>query len=392
MKKNNYKAFTFIEIMVWIIIVSLIIIAWFQAYISVNFWKINLIWKTDIQVDSHYFKEKLFQLIKQWWTIDYEEYFNRKVVDATNTSSWHYSSSTWFWNFWKWWNIFSSGPYWNWYYLCRSTSTDSVTDWCFDSLDLSSDYAWNVFDWWNWTSFWDLQRYWQYSLQFIDYNSNRNSDNWDEDWDGQIRWDDDDEYLGLWPTVAPDWSDVKELYLISWDWKNRTIIRWNIKNDDYSPSWSTCDATASTIDFSDSSLLWCRWTVEFLRLEWYDYWLDHDNSTVDSDGSQYDGIIDTWHYDTKLTWWSDIVALSWEGYWKELFPDSVNVTDFKVYIYPNINPELSWRDSSPSSKISPYVVIKFKVKPSWKVRSLLKNDWKEVSFVTTVNLTDIYSK
>ncbi len=389
MKKNNIKAFTLVEIMIWILVVSTVIIAWFQAYSSIAVWKINLVEKTDMQKDSFYFTEKLFQIIKKWWVLDYEEYFNRKVV-WTNTSSGHYLAPTWFWNYWKDWDLIND--YWEWFYYCSSDSTsNSVSgNGCFDNwLSYYSDGLDYL------SSNWDYQRYWQYSLQFIDYNSNMNSDWWDENNDWSILWDDDDEILWDGPDVFLSWSDVKEIYLISGDWTKRTIIRWNIKQDNFAPPWSTCNASSIT-DFSNTNLEWCRWTIEFLKLEWYDYWLDHDISTIDSDWSQYDWVIDTWIYDSQFTWvtWWNINQLASDGwdYWKELFPDTVSVTDFKVYAYPNIDPEDSWKNDTPSSKISPYITINFKIKPSWEVRSRLKNDWKEINLTTTINLTDIYSK
>lgn len=386
MKKLDIKAFTLVEIMIWILIVSTVIISWFQAYSSIALWKINLVEKTNMQKDSFYFTEKLFQIIKQWGTLDYEEYFNRRVV-WTSTSSWHYRNPTWFWNYWKWWDLINN--YGEWFYYCASQSiSNNIWDQgCYNNwLSYYSDG--NSY----WSSIWDYQRYWEYSLQFIDYNSNMNSDDWDENNDWSIIWDDDDEILWNWPSVFTSWTDVKEIYLISWNWTKRTIIRWNIKQDNYAPPWSICNAV-STTDFSDPDLDWCRWTIEFLKLEWYDYWLDHDVNLIDTDWTQYDWAIDTWSYDSQFTWWNtDELATNWWNYWKELFPGTVNVTDFKVYAYPNIDPEDSWKNDTESSKISPYITINFKIKPSWEVRSRLKNDWKEINLTTTINLTDIYSK
>ena len=95
---TNKKAFTLIEIIVSIVILIIVIIWWFNAYTAVLIWKIKLIEKTDIQKQAFYFSEKFFEELKKWWTIDYEEYFNRKIVWVT-TSSGHYDLNTWFWNF-----------------------------------------------------------------------------------------------------------------------------------------------------------------------------------------------------------------------------------------------------------------------------------------------------
>ncbi|MDR1945496.1 MAG: hypothetical protein LBQ59_05645 [Candidatus Peribacteria bacterium] len=62
-----------------------------------------------------------------------------------------------------------------------------------------------------------------------------------------------------------------------------------------------------------------------------------------------------------------------EDYWQPLFPTSVNVTDFKVFVYPNIDYNNAWKDSSESTNISPYVILKYKIKPSWEMRKKIKS-------------------
>lgn len=382
------KAFWVVEIIVWITIVSIVIISWFQAYSKVMIWKISLIEKTSMQKDSFYFTEKLFQLIKEWWTIDYEEYFNRKVV-WTITSSWHYLSPTWFWNFWKWWNIGTSN-YWNLYYYCRSMHWVPMwINWCFNN-NWSDDFSANI----DWTNFWaidlDPQRYWQYSFQFIDYNSNASSNLWDENWNWIIVWDDDDEFLWLWPVAFEAWVDLKEIYLISWDKKTRTLIRWNVKQDPYAPVWNDCTMTWSW--YISTSSDWCLWTIEFLKLEWQDWWMNHDSTLIDTDWTQYDWVIDTWIIDRQFTWWDIVVAWSNStNYWQPLFPENIHVSDFRVFMYPNIDPVNSWKSTDSDKNISPYLVLNFKIKPSWKTRIKLRNEWRELNFTTTINLTDIYS-
>lgn len=375
----NKKAFSLIEIMVWILIVSIVIISWFEAYSKIWIWKINLIEKTNMQKDSFYFSEKLFQIVKEGWTIDYEEYFNRSVL-WTTFWSWHYSTPSWYWNFWRT-GVIWSATYWDSFYQCRSW------DWLVNKLGTSWCYT-NTLN-----SYWALvtwqQRYGQYSFQFIDYNSNYDDDLWDEDWDGNIIWDDDDENLWLWPIPFTSWSDVKELYLISWDKKNRTFVRWNVIRDDKAPTSQTCSINWTNVITWD----WCRWTIEFIKLEWVDWWSDHNISTTDANFTQNDWIIDTWLIDRQFTGGTDIIAWSDStNYWKPLFPTSINVTDFKVYPFPNVEEKYFWKDTSTSSNISPYVILNFKIKPSWETRLKLKNNWREITFNTTINLTDVFSK
>lgn len=385
------KAFSLIEIMVWILIVSIVMVSWFEAYTRISFWKINLMENTNIQKDSFYFSEKIFQLIKEWGTIDYEEYFNRSVI-WTTFSSWHYDIGSWFWNFWRNW-VLNTTTYWDWFYYCVSKDWTPMWNWwCFS--DFNTDRISIAGASHNLNYIWYQQRYWQYSYQFIDYNSNSDLDLWDEDSNWSISWDDDDEFLWLWPISFPSWTDVKEIYLISWDKKSRTLIRWNVIRDPDSPSSETCSIDLNNIISWD----WCRWTIEFLKLEWVDWWIDHDSAS-NLDWTQNDWVIDTWLIDKQFSWVTNIdtsnSVIAWSNninYWKPLFNTSINVSNFRVFPYPNLDNKYFWKDASISSNISPYLILNFEIKPSWEVRKKLKKEWKPLNFNLTVNLTDIFSK
>lgn len=379
---NNNRAFTLIEIMIWILIISFVILWWFQALSAVTIWKARLIQRTDIQKESFYFTEKLFEMIKKWGVIDYEEYFNRKVIWNTSYIWWHFDSESWFGNFWRNWNVWTSN-YWDSFYYCRSwdNSSDIMSwSWCYNNT-LNSESI--DFDWIH-------QRYWEYFLQFIDYNSNHDNDNsilWDEDWDWNIIWDYDDEYIWLWPVIYTSWDDLKELYLISWDLKRRTLLRWNVKLDPF--AWTnTCDIDTVT---NQITWEWCLWTIEYLILDWKDYGMDHINNS--SDDTEYDWVIDTWLINKDFTWWIEVVA--WENnenYWLPLFPDSINISEFNVFLYPNQNINYSWRSNDIEANISPYVDLKIKLKPSWKSRRKIRWDLLELDFSMTISLNEIYSK
>lgn len=390
------KAFSLIEIMVWIIIVSIVIVSWFEAYTRLSLWKIWLVESTNIQKDSFYFSEKLFQLIKEGWTIDYEEYFNRKVIWNTSFSKWHYLNSSWFWNFWKDWVLWTN-TYWNWFYYCISKNWVQIwNSWCV--TDFNTDVIWIGWNR-NIDYTWIQQRYGQYSYQFIDYNSNYDDDGWllwDENWNNIITWDDDDEFLWTWPISFNSWNDVKELYLISWDKKTRTFIRWNVDRDPDAPTWRLCNDNLNN-PLVWNNYEWCRWTIEFLKLEWVDWWIDHNIDIID--WTQNDWVIDTWLIDKQFTWLSNSnnanAIISWinsNNYWKPLFPTWINVVDFRVYPFPNVDSKYFWKDPNSSSNISPYVILNFKIKPSWEVRKILKKDSRVLNFNLTVNLTDIFSK
>ena len=375
------KAFTLIEIMVWILIFTIIIISWFQVLNSLMFWKLKLIEKTNVEKEAYYFSEKFFDMIKKWWTIDYEEYWNRRVV-WTSYSSWHYAIATWFWNFGHSWNVWTT-VYGNHYYYCLSWDVA----WCWSSMwtgwCLTDTNTWSL--WVNQNYSWSPQRYGQYSFHFIDYNSNHDNDWWDENWNWDFMWDDDDEYLWEWPEVFSGWLRMKDLYLINWQRNKRTLFRWSVKTD---PPYIPCDYS----NHSNPTGTGCLWTVEFLKLDWKDRGMDHNVLSIDLDWTQYDGIVDTWIIDPDFTWWAEIVAWSnTNNYWQPIFPSLIDVDSMNIELYPNKSLEYAWRDFSPEVNLSPYLRIQLILTPSRKTKSRLKWKTSTIEINTTINLTDIFS-
>ncbi len=371
--------FTLVEVLMGILIFSIVILWWFQALSAVTMWKIKLIEKADMSKEMLYLSEKLFDSIKSWWTIDYEEYFNRKVV-WIQTQSWHYTIPTWFWNFWYWWNVWGTN-FWNGFYYCRSWNWVSMwTWWCYNDTTFN-DLAQS----------WSYQRYWEYSLQFIDYNSNINLDLWDENWDWKIVWDDDDENLWEWPIVFSWWSNVREIYLISKNRKKRTLFRWTWRKDEFAPPSENCNSMVYST--------WCLWTIEFLVLDWKDRGQNH--TLLSTSTWSFDWVIDTWVVspdfvsttDDIVAWtntWTELSSFQW-WYWQPLFPDNISVKNFEVYMYPNIDRNYAWKDNSPSTNINPYVRIKMTLTPSWKKRKAIKWNPPEININTTINLSDYFS-
>jgi len=370
----NKKAFTLIEIMIWILISSMVIIIWFQALNSIMVWKIKLIESTNIEKEAFKFSQKFFEEIKRGWTIDYEEYFNRMAVNSGSTDlylSGHFRKETWFWNSWS---------VNNWFYYCRSK--DWVQMWTGGCLwDFNNLASWNKNDSWN------PQRYWQYSLQFIDYNSNYDDDYWDENWDWNIVWDDDDEYLGSGPELFKAWSWVTELYLISADKRKRTIFRWTIINDPNKPPSANCDFSNQ----QNPTWTWCLWTIEFLQLDWKDWGFNHSKSWE----GYSDWIVDTWIINKDFVenaWesWDQIAYWNVDKYFIPLFPNSINVKSFEVQAYPNADIKQSWKVKD--IDLAPYIRIKMVLTPSWKIKKQIKWKIPEFNISTTINLTDIFSR
>jgi len=372
------KAFTLIEIMIGITIVASVVISWFYALTSINVGKIKLIEETTIEKEAFYFSEKLFEFIKRGGLIDYEEYFNRSNVNATSFINGHYSTLSWFWN--------KS----NQFYYCISGNGTSMGIW--GCMVNSYNNLWVIL-----TTRPFL--FWEYAYQFIDYNSNADEDWGDEDWNLSPLEDDDDEYLWLWPDAFSSTNSVQELYLINSDKTKRTFLRWNVSVDPKKPIAETCTGLAG----DPKSIAWegCLGKIEFLKLEWVDWWNDHNENTWDN--TEYDGIIDTWLFDrdvyglTKKIVADENPLADWENhnsenYWVSLFPNTINVKKINLFLYPSKDISFAWKDVNSSVNIAPYLRINLSLSPSWERRVAIKWQPVEFNFSTTLSLSDVFIK
>jgi hypothetical protein len=251
------------------------------------------------------------------------------------------------------------------------------TWWCYD----------NDFNNYSASVSWKPQRFWQYTFQFMDYNSNMNDDSWiiwDENGDGNIVWDDDDENIWIWPEALANSWEVQELYLVSWNKKTRTLFRWNVIEDPDRPTGVSCDfSIPKTPTWS-----WCLGTIEFLKLDLKDLWKNHDLWTW-----AYDWTPETWiiNPDFAWTWWVIAWSNSW-NYWVSLFPKSINVKELDFFLLPNKDINLSWKDSLSSSNFSPYLRIKYTLTPSRSKRWWIKWEIPKLTFSTTITLSDLFSQ
>lgn len=377
--KRNISWFSLVEILVWILIVAIIMIAWFQALASIWIWKIKLIERTRIEKQSYFAAEKFFELLKKWGTIDYEEYWNRYSND-TSYSSGYFLEPSGFWNFWHTWLVGTTtyGPI---LYFCRSKVAESMwTNGCLDDFNTNGTNT-------DISRVWP-QNYWQYSYQFIDYNSDADNDGGDEDGEGlfyDFMWDDDDLYLGIGPDAFPEWIDVWELYLINSDKDERTYFRWNVQVDPNALPGSPCNGTKIMTG------TWCLGTIQFLKLVGSDEWYDHA-----SDGwvFQDDGVIDTWriHPDFDPNYnppaLTPVAGSDTNMYWQDIFPDTIHVSQAEFYLYPNKDTTYSWRDTSDTLKVAPYLELKLTLQPSWKQKKKIRWEVPSVEIATTIQLLD----
>lgn len=373
--KTSNTWFSLIEILVWILIVSIIMIAAFQSLSSVWIAKVKLIEQSEIEKQAYFSSERFFELIKKWGTLDYEEYWNRYSY-GTGFIDGHFSSISWFWNQWTIYNCIS------WVWLWQEM-------WTWGCLNNSPGYMNDLS-----TNFTDThQRFGQYELQFIDRNSDGDADGWDEDGVNGIIWDDDDLFLWIGPNAFSwdaDPNKVWELYLISNDGKERTYFRWNV-SDVSASNFAPAGASCIWLNTDNPTGIGCNGTIEMLKLVWVDYGLDHVLWTVDTDGSQWDWLIDTWFIHPDYASWDDTIV-AWSNsnnYWQPIFPSSINIKDFEIYAYPQKDLNLSWKDPNSNILVAPYLQVKYTIEPSLSVKAKIKGTAPSVKIATTISLSNL---
>lgn len=374
-KSQKNKGFTIVELIVCMALFSLLIVGAFDVFWKISVWKVRVSNKLDADKDIFYSLEKFFYLVKSGWDIDYEEYWNRSVI-WTSTSSWYYNKFSWYGNYGSWWNMVNDLQiFWDNFYFCRSNVWEIMgSTWCLDN-----------FNWNSWSYLWTPQRYWQYALQSIDFNSNADADwvlAWDENGDWKITWDDDDDDMWVWPESI-SWNEVKELYLIK-NWKNpvRNYFRLIYRRDPDAPSSAVCDPWTN-------SFSWCVWNIQTFKMVWMDLWSSHN--------WVYDWKIDTWCCDSdyNCSWnttisgcqiplESDIISNTWS--WVDIFPSYFNVKEAKFFVYPNKDYKSSWKEDWDNIAINPYVRIKLNIWFAWKERARMWSD-VQMSLYTTLNLS-----
>jgi hypothetical protein len=85
-----------------------------------------------------------------------------------------------------------------------------------------------------------------------------------------------------------------------------------------------------------------------------------DHVDGNSDSTEYDGVIDTWIISHDLTGGVDVIAGTnpdKDKYRQTLFPEDINVTEFKVFTHPNIDISRAWKVYDPSRNVAEYVRI-----------------------------------
>jgi hypothetical protein len=295
--------------------------------------------QTAIQQWYEFFER--LNLLMQDYTIDYEEYFNRQMVwcskNAPDFGTWENFKR----NTWTWWYCTEFTAYWNRNSTNRqNTMTSTISPSYHDIYDCSSQWenpgkkdiprtvkesdCWKI---------WSRQSFGQYKSLFIDVNKIGPKD------DEKDLWKPVNDTINA--IVDPD--NIKELYLISHDWKKRLYFRRKLINQE----WNSV-----------------QYKIQMLRLKWFDAGQDH-NFESQSEWF-YDWQIDTWACDTSMwfIWHWPSVWWGYSGYylpdnkddcWVDLTYWSTSIYTWNLFISPLNDPELYWMDED--HQINPYMKI-----------------------------------
>lgn len=165
-KNMSKSGFTLIEMMISITLFSGILIIMFSAFGNIAHLKNKVVADVDVYEQLYVAVENLASIIKDGGDIDYEEYYNRSLV-GTTLSGGHYVMPSGFGNYGDGGTIgtaaFGSGVYY-----CRSNGTNSVTDsGCAQTGAINTMGS---------SQTGKMQRYGEYKLQFMDYNSRGSND------------------------------------------------------------------------------------------------------------------------------------------------------------------------------------------------------------------------
>lgn len=363
MKKNRIKgAFTLIEMLIVSMILWFILTIILSMYFKMTEIKADVVAKTKIVKDTNELAEMININMKNY-TIDYEEYFNRRQVWC-NWADWKWEGFKR--NVWDDWYCKNFTHYWNWNSLAVDSKQKHILYYCSSIWTevpwSSTDCQWSAWEAVTWSQYiykikadkawcektW-LQSFWQYKLQFWDVK-------WNADWAWWCQWDDDDTDLWRWIDAILDNGDVKELYLISKDRKKRIFLRRKkVREEDFDMDWS-------------SSWTWEKlYKLQILKLRWFDIWSWHElwKKWV----SVNDGKIDTRACDAK-EWF----VCKWDGiwswypwyflpkdendWWADLTSDDISISQLNFAIFPSKNYDYAWYESD--FQIAPYVKMQLK--------------------------------
>jgi len=368
------KWFTLVEMLIVVSVLWLVFVIIINAYYKLIDSKTDIYVRSLLTQNTNTVAEKI-NLIMKNYTIDYEEYFNRRMVGCDQDGwenftwdvgeNWYCDKFTTYWNS-NWLGISST---WNVLYYCSSVASDWTRK---EVVGWTTDCEWEDNTWSNYIyaekNSWDLengsgcwlslgagkvQSYGEYAVQFWDVNKNA-------DWVYGCKWDDDDVDLWKWPIAIGDNSNIKELYLISKDWKKRILLRrkliysGDLNNDGRVDNWEKL------------------YKIQILKLRWFDLWENHDWNWKYA----YDGKIDTWACDKAegfICKWLSLDSLWYIWYnlpedindwWKDYNITDLSIDNLNFTIYPSKLPTLAWQEDD--FQIYPFVQMDLTTRFYWK--------------------------
>lgn len=355
---RNNAGFTLIEILISVVLSSLLLGALFTAFQGILMSQVRLSGSISIQRNLFYLNEKLSSLIREGGTIDYEEYFNRRILgyDTSLTEEgWTYSTESKYWNG----DNPNGRPT---LYNCGVESGEE-SEWCLkENAVTKAEGTWpQTFD----KSLMDKNMgYGQYSVLW--YNSSSLSG-----------FPTPMKLPPIFPLIGTDLREkwISDLYLIkklpdrSFE---RTYFRHILVQNPESDT-PLCDPKTGK---------WCQWKIQMTRLISCD--------TLPSGG---DGTIDAWVPHTDFWWGKNPCEVIDDGgdianaadllIWSDLSSPEINVIEVRFLPTPLKIPEkMAWAGEE---ALSPMIQMHLEIQlsPRTLSRGLIQESENTTRFLTT---------
>lgn len=382
MRKKKVLGFTLLEVIIAITSFFLLLVIIINIYTKMINIKYNIQAKTNITQDAYFIGEKINLILKDY-TIDYEEYFNRKNVGC-DTYNPTFTRNAWANGYCDLFTAYGNNNTINGtseqkceLYFCSSATNETDPYTVIQEANIQH---------WSWCLSTGQQSFGQYFWQFRDVK--KDVDSVAGAWN-----DDDDENVLKWPSSIEDNTDVQELYLISQDGTRRIFIRRVLlESGDRNNDGLTGN--------SDSEKLY---TLQILKLKWFDAGSNHDFNINNSSGV-YDGKIDTRACDYAQGFICNGSGINWiytdyklpynenDGR-VNLFQKNITISNRNINISPNKNPQYALAE--PNTQINPYFTLNFTSKLYGQIRQKRLGaiiDEFQTSIQTTFNTKKFYTE
>lgn len=323
------RAFTLFEILLSLIIFSLIVGIIFRIYTDVQKSEISLLKQQLVVSETNDLMDTISDLSLDY-SIDYEEYFNRSIINCISEESFARNNH---------WSCGVFSTYWNSgvLYYCNSQGNGSKSWYYYYELqDFGCAQSGH-------------QSFNQYKYQFWDITDST-LNNWNDD------------FLWSWPISVFHNTWVQELYLINKTWDHRIFFRRHfLTGIDLDEDWYFSGQNESL------------YSIQILKLKWFDAGGNHNFDEADSFTNNW--YIDTWACDAE-NWFfcsGNSIGEDYSNYRLPLNSDDwrVNLTDPKITIsdrnievWPAKDPYLAKNEAE--YLIDPFITIAFKATIFWK--------------------------